>query len=165
MSRRTTLRARHVPADRVLVGVSHGFTLLEIVVTLAIIGVVVTMAVTNYSQWANRTRLRTTTEELASNLNLARVAAISRNTTVQVNIDPLSPSTIGSYSASTSGGASVIALTTPAKGVNLTGGTPYALTFNGLGLSSGGTVVLEDRGGTRYQVTVSTGGLVSYAKL
>ena len=144
---------------------TRGFTVLEIMVALAIVGLLVTLAATNYGQWATQTRLRTATEELTANLNLARMAAISRNRSVLVSFDPLSPSGIGSYRATTEGGITIVGSTTPPSGVHLEGSTPFVITFNALGLSSGGTVQLKARHGTQHRVTITTGGLISDATL
>ena len=59
-----------------------GFTLIEIMIVVAIIGVVSAIAVPSYVQWNARYQLRQATSELQTNLLLARMSARNRNTPV-----------------------------------------------------------------------------------
>ncbi len=56
-----------------------GFTLIEVMVTVAIVGVLVGIAIPNYVQWQDRNRLHQATAEVASQLTMARMVAMNRN--------------------------------------------------------------------------------------
>jgi prepilin-type N-terminal cleavage/methylation domain-containing protein len=60
----------------------HGFTLVEIVVTLAIIGIIATLAVPSFSNYFDKRRVIEAAEDLYSNLQLARSEAITRSSSI-----------------------------------------------------------------------------------
>ncbi len=57
-----------------------GYTLLEMMIALAIVGMLTTLAVTNYSEQIPHQQLRDTSANLVAQLRLARQKAISRGT-------------------------------------------------------------------------------------
>jgi type IV fimbrial biogenesis protein FimT len=59
--------------------VEKGFTLLELMVTLAIAAILATMAIPNFTEIITSNRLTTYNNELVAALNLARSEAIKRN--------------------------------------------------------------------------------------
>jgi len=64
---------------------ARGFTALELLVTITVTGILVTMAVPSYTAVINRNRLRNIGEQLRSDLALARTEAIKRSRTVVVS--------------------------------------------------------------------------------
>jgi type IV fimbrial biogenesis protein FimT len=62
----------------------RGFTLVELMVTLAIAAILMTMAVPSFSTMTKNSRLTTQTNQLVTALNLARSEAITRRTTINV---------------------------------------------------------------------------------
>ena len=64
----------------------RGFTLVETTIVVGILGLVGTIAVANLIAWGPQRRIRATLTELHGGMNLARVAAMSRNSTVTVRI-------------------------------------------------------------------------------
>ena len=60
---------------------------MELIVVLAIIGMVATMALPNYSVLNSRTQVRCITEEIASELRLARQLAMTYRDRVRIIVD------------------------------------------------------------------------------
>jgi type IV pilus assembly protein PilA len=63
-----------------------GFTLIETLIVVAIIGIAGLIALPNYLVWQSRAELRQAVTEVQNQLLLARMAALSRNTPVTVAI-------------------------------------------------------------------------------
>ncbi|MCF6202979.1 MAG: GspH/FimT family pseudopilin [Methylococcaceae bacterium] len=61
-----------------------GFTLLELMVTIAIAGILTVVAVPNFSQTIRNSRLTTNINRLVASLNYARSEAIKRNHAVSI---------------------------------------------------------------------------------
>jgi type IV fimbrial biogenesis protein FimT len=67
---------------------NRGFTLMEIMVTLAIIGIVSAIAIPNMIGWRGEHQLRGAANNLVSDLQLAKIRAIREAETVAVMFDP-----------------------------------------------------------------------------
>ena len=65
----------------------EGKTLTELMVVLAIIGIITTMAAPNYSVLNSRSQIRCTTQEIASELRLARQLAMTYRDRVRIIVD------------------------------------------------------------------------------
>ncbi|MDP3843384.1 MAG: GspH/FimT family pseudopilin [Oxalobacteraceae bacterium] len=61
---------------------SHGFTLVELLVTIAVLGILMAIALPNYQQFILNTRMTTQANEFLTMLNLTRSEAVKRNTRV-----------------------------------------------------------------------------------
>lgn len=70
----------------------RGFSFIEIVVGLAILGIGIAWAVPNYSAWIQNTQIRTLAESIASGLQMARVEAVRRNGQVEFVLTASDPS-------------------------------------------------------------------------
>lgn len=75
----------------------HGFTLVELMVTIAVLAVILAIGIPSFATLTNRNRLTATSNELVAALQTARMEAVRRNTRVG-----LCPSTTGSACAGTS---------------------------------------------------------------
>jgi len=82
-----------------------GFTFIEIMIVIAIIGIGSAIAVPAYVQWTVRYELRQAIVDLASNLTMARMAARNRNTTMTATFIKAAD---GSYSVGFTNGVSLI---------------------------------------------------------
>lgn len=61
---------------------SYGFTLVELLVTIAILGILMAIALPNYQQFILNTRMTTQANEFLTMLNLTRSEAVKRNARV-----------------------------------------------------------------------------------
>src|SRR5207245_11188498 len=63
-----------------------GFTLTEVTIIVAIIGLLVLVAVPNYLDWNRKYKLKDAVATLNGNIGLARMNAINQSTTVPVTV-------------------------------------------------------------------------------
>jgi type IV fimbrial biogenesis protein FimT len=82
-----------------------GFTLIELMVTIAILGLLLISAAPSYTQWVANTKVRTTAEAIQNGLMLAKAEAVRTNSKVQfvlTNGDPIAAN-VNSITAATAG--------------------------------------------------------------
>ncbi|MFC7420282.1 GspH/FimT family pseudopilin [Iodobacter arcticus] len=88
----------------------QGFTLIELMITLLIFGVLLSLAGPPFQAWVRGTQLRTYAESFQSAVQLARAEAIKRNGYVELVLtnDAVSPAISASVSANNKGTAWLI---------------------------------------------------------
>lgn len=127
----------------------RGFTLVELLIALSVLGVLVFLALPSYRTWIQNTHVRTMSDALLSGLQLARAEAVKRNGPVTFTLNGSDWTVTDSTGATiqsrlgSEGSSNAVVTVTPA-------GTT-AIGFNGLGRSTAGTTV-------RFDVTNPTGG-------
>ena len=60
-----------------------GFSLIELMVSLAVFAVLITLAVPSYSEWIRNSRIRTTADSIQNGLQIAKAEAVRQNTTAR----------------------------------------------------------------------------------
>lgn len=71
-----------------------GFTLIELVITIAIAAILIFAALPSFTAWIQNTQIRTAGEGILSGLQLARTEALRRNTNVELRMDAASGWTV-----------------------------------------------------------------------
>ncbi len=66
---------------------NKGFTLVEIMLALAVMGILVTLAIPNFRSWIQSSQIRTAAESVQNGLQLARAEAAHRNTLVSFSLN------------------------------------------------------------------------------
>jgi len=64
-----------------------GFTIIELVVIIVIMGILATIAIPGFSRWLPNYRLRAATRDLFSNFQLTKLTAIKRHRTCVISFD------------------------------------------------------------------------------
>jgi type IV fimbrial biogenesis protein FimT len=106
-----------------------GFSLIELLIVLAILGLIVAYAVPSYKNWIQSSQIRTAAESVQNGLQLARAEAVHQNTRVAFTV------------AGNNWSVDVVAPATNIQQGNNSAAAPNALlastqnpiTFNGLG--------------------------------
>ena len=134
-----------------------GFTLIEVMIAVAIVGILAMVAVPNYLQWNARYQLKQATTELAGSLNLARMVAMNRNLAVTVTLALVS----GRVNVDFGGALAPVVL--PQAVVAFTGGPTIQFTQQGLsGSAANVSLTLTSQQGTIYSVVVTPAGKVNW---
>ncbi|MDH5253937.1 MAG: GspH/FimT family pseudopilin [Nitrospira sp.] len=141
-----------------------GFTLVELMVAIAIIGLMVAIAIPNYTEWQMRSRLRQATEEVASQLMLARMKAMNQNRSVDVTIQDTGSYTRVSAVVSTTG---VSVLDKNTDSYVFVVGNPITVSFSSMGFrTSAGTGIqtigLCNTAKLQYSVSIIPAGKVNW---
>jgi prepilin-type N-terminal cleavage/methylation domain-containing protein len=71
-----------------LVMKNSGFTLIELMIVIAILGIMSTFTIVKFLHWLPRYRLSSAVSSMHCTLQLARVAAVNKNSTVSVLFSP-----------------------------------------------------------------------------
>lgn len=138
----------------------NGFTLLELIITIAIAGILATIAVPAFNNSIARSRLTSNTNQLVGALNLARAEAIDRGEQVTVR-----PFGTGGFEVVTGGGVQVKVF--EPSNANITITTSLAnVVYNASGIriqpASADSLLIEDsETGLKRRVCVSVSGSIS----
>ena len=138
---------------------TDGFTLMELMVTVAIVAIVSTIAVAGYSHLIEKTRLSSAANDIKGDLELAKLTAVRRHATILAYFDDGAGKN-GRYtlSVNTKDGEKILTRAMPER-VTLTGVTT-PIGFNSLGIaSSTGQVEVKTTDASAYKrITVSAAG-------
>jgi type IV fimbrial biogenesis protein FimT len=162
----------------------RGFTVTEIMIVLVIMGILMAIAIPNFSQWAANYRLKAAARDVYTNFQKARIEAIKTNSNVVVSftvaagsyevfVDNGGTTGIGTAGDDVRNGDEKILATVnmPADvildSVNFSSGsTTPGFTSRGLPLSSRiGNVRLRNANNEWYQVNLSMAGGLTLVRL
>ncbi|MBL8367701.1 MAG: GspH/FimT family pseudopilin [Candidatus Accumulibacter sp.] len=94
----------------------RGFSLIELIVGMAILGILMSLGIPAFSDWMRNARVRTTAESALNGLQLARAEAVRRNTTVGFY---LVDTTTGACALSTAGPNWIVSVDSPVGQCNV----------------------------------------------
>lgn len=158
-----------------------GFTLIEMLIVVAIMGIAGLIAFPNYLVWQSRSELRQAVTEVQNQLLLARMAALSRNTPVTVAISitngtVLTTATNAATGAQIMGSFSVrlphvvdLKVGPSAAWTSVVAPATVSVSFNSLGMRSGGPgptlnqelAMVNDKG-VQFALKVTPRGVVNW---
>jgi type IV fimbrial biogenesis protein FimT len=64
-----------------------GFSLIELMITIALVGILMVMGAPAFSDWIQSSQVRTAAESITNGLQLARAEAVRRNTRIRFNLN------------------------------------------------------------------------------
>jgi len=114
----------------------RGFTLIEMLIGIAIVALLFKMAAPSYRTWMQNMQIRNATHSIVDGLNVARGQAIARNVQVQLQLTSLSNGTGAAWTASEVLAGTVVeqwSATEGASGVQISPAGGGTVTFSPLG--------------------------------
>jgi prepilin-type N-terminal cleavage/methylation domain-containing protein len=142
-----------------------GFTLVELMIVVAIIGIASMIATPNYLEWNARYQLKQAATEIQSQLVLARLVAMNRNSPVSVTL-AVNAGRV-QFSAVDANLSQVIQPVEMMSTVIGLSPAPASVAFSPLGTRSGGgttnqLIVISNNRGLSYSVQITPRGKVKW---
>jgi type IV fimbrial biogenesis protein FimT len=139
-----------------------GFTLIEIMIAVAIVGIMSVLAVPNFREWLARYDLKQSMSEIAGDMSLAKLVAMNRNRQATVTIQ-MAGSLV--QVSGISGGQEIFNTQTLPSRVNALPGGAATVNFSSMGLSTvtaAQTIQIQNDQGLIYSLSVLPSGKVTW---
>jgi len=139
-----------------------GFTLIEVMIVVAIVGIASALAVPNIREWLARYDLKQSMSEIAGDLSLAKLVAMNRNRQATVTIQ-MAGSLV--QVSGVSGGQQIFGTRTLPSRVNALPGGTATVNFSSMGLSgatAAQTIQIQNEQGLTYSISVLPSGKVTW---
>jgi type IV fimbrial biogenesis protein FimT len=145
---------------------NKGFTLTELTVTLALMGIMSAISIPSYFSWLPRHRLQTSVRHIYDDMNMARSRAVKTNADIGIQFNTSNENyrifIDANQNQSFDTGDTVLSTGTLENDVDITGSTftSHTYGFNSRGMSAGttGEVRLTNPSGRFLGVRVNTSG-------
>jgi prepilin-type N-terminal cleavage/methylation domain-containing protein len=132
----------------------RGFSLIELMVTIVVFGLLIGFSVPSYQTYALTQKVRGTSENLVQTIQLQRSRAMSTGQDVVINFNTAAPA---GWTVMSAGRQNQMALP---NGVSYASASPGSLTLKRNGqVSSSGLVVFQNRVGMQDTVSIELSGL------
>jgi type IV fimbrial biogenesis protein FimT len=132
----------------------RGFTLIELMVTIVIFGLLIGFSVPTYQSYALSQKLRGTSENLVQTIQLQRSRAMATGQNVNINFNTAAPA---AWTVMSAGRMNRMALP---NGISYASATPNTIQLSRDGrVSTSALVVFQNRTGSRDTVSVQLSGL------
>ena len=136
---------------------NSGYTLTELMVSIAVVAILASLAIPNFIAWLPNYRLRSGAEEIQSTLQFARITAIKENSTVTVDFNTANETYRASFVV---GGQTIRGGRMPA-GIDIDstdfGGDSVEFNSRGIATAAGSAVVRNNLGRVRNIEVYITG--------
>jgi type IV fimbrial biogenesis protein FimT len=140
---------------------NKGFTLVEMMVVIAIMAIVSAIAVPNFYSYAAGMKLRSASRDLYSTLQKTRANAIRDNRRWSVVLTATSYTVCGPDNDCTANNINQLATNmSQYAGITITGGVPITFEFNSEGTCNAGTITFTDPKLKTSRVDVSVSGRI-----
>lgn len=153
-----------------LKGAQFGFTLMELLILIAIAGILLAIATPSFMQWRQNLQYKEAADGLVSALRTARDSAISLNRQNRVEFEPVSARyriTQGERAYNSTSWTTVKQdwIAAPAgillkTGAGCTGTANVAIQFSPNGTATADTICICDNSSAKYQVAVANSGRI-----
>jgi prepilin-type N-terminal cleavage/methylation domain-containing protein len=153
-----------LPAEDQTMRNARGFTILELMIVLAVLAIMAGIAIPNYIGWLPKRHLRSSAIDVQAVIQLAKMTAIRENTSVSLKFNPGSEDYQAFIDANADGNpdGTIFRSKEMSPGIDLTG-TGFAsdtITFNSRGLANNaGAINLSNRLGQSLTVNVALSGI------
>jgi Tfp pilus assembly protein FimT len=143
----------------------QAFSTIELMITIVIMGLMASFSASNLSRWLSVARIQTAANNLALDLKMGRIRAISENTLYRITFDTSANSfQIHKYNAGN--WQDVTPLQPLPPGIDLETVTTNPIYFQTLGnVAAAGTITLHNFQDQRRSVAVSRSGRVTVKKI
>ena len=132
----------------------RGFSLIELMVSIVIFGLIIGFSVPSYQTYALTEKLRGTSENLVQTIQLQRSRAMATGQNVDINFNTGTP---GGWTVMSNGLSNQRALP---NGITYASANPASLTLKSTGqVNNSGLVVFQNRTGTQDTVSIQLSGL------
>jgi prepilin-type N-terminal cleavage/methylation domain-containing protein len=132
----------------------RGFSLIELMVTIVVFGLLIGFSVPSYQTYALTQKLRGTSENLVQTINLQRSRAMATGQSVTINFNTGTPA---GWTVMGAGRQNQMALP---NGITYASANPGSLILGSNGqVNNSGLVVFQNRTGTQDTVSIQLSGL------
>lgn len=142
---------------------SKGFTIIELMVTIAVLAILITIALPGFESMIDKRRIIGAAESIYSDLQLARSESVKRSRNVLVSVTTNASGSCTGWSVTVSEGSDQLANTCGDAFPHITLTTNYsAKTFNGIRgtVGAGGTLTITSSRGLEIRIVLSRFGRV-----